>query len=172
MPAMARGAILFDIGMVVYCYCPGTALGASVRCWNTADVSFLTNVRLATVAAIVADKTACLSAGALPTTSAWVGKRLLIPEPSTKPARGSPPHTYFCRDWPQFVTALLQSNVSSVTRGVRRPAVERCRRPAGSNHGRELLRGAAGHDDGSGHHLERRVGDRVGVRTADRIVSD
>src|SRR6266851_8353813 len=49
---------------------------------------------------------------------------------------------------------------------VRHLAVERCRRPVGGNRGRDLLRGAvgdypapAGHDDGSGHHLERRVGD-------------
>ena len=51
---------------------------------------------------------------------------------------------------------------------VRHLAVERRRRPVGRNRGRDLLRGAvgdhpapAGHDDGSGHHLERRVGDRA-----------
>src|SRR6202048_3198528 len=51
---------------------------------------------------------------------------------------------------------------------VRHMAVERCRRPVGGNRGRDLLRGAvgdypapAGHNDGSGHHLERRVGDRA-----------
>ena len=51
---------------------------------------------------------------------------------------------------------------------VRHLAVERCRRPLGRNRGRDLLRGAVGdypaparHDDGSGHHLERRVGDRA-----------
>src|ERR1700704_5902667 len=32
--------------------------------------------------------------------------------------RKYPPHTYFCREWPRFVTELLQSNVSSVTGGV------------------------------------------------------
>src|SRR5882672_2302622 len=51
---------------------------------------------------------------------------------------------------------------------VRHVAVERCRRPDGGNRGRDLLRGAmgdypapAGYDDGSGHHLERRLGDRA-----------
>src|ERR1700730_3777223 len=51
---------------------------------------------------------------------------------------------------------------------VRHPAVERCRRTVGSNRGGDLLRGAVddypaptGRDDGSGHHLERRVGDRA-----------
>ncbi len=51
---------------------------------------------------------------------------------------------------------------------VRHLAVERCRRPVGSHRGRDLLRGAvgdyaspAGRDDGIGHHLERRVGDRA-----------
>ena len=51
---------------------------------------------------------------------------------------------------------------------VRHLAVERRRRPVGRNRGRDRLRGAvgdhpapAGHDDGSGHHLERRVGDRA-----------
>src|SRR5450631_2778886 len=176
----------------------------------------------------------------------------------TPPSPRKPlPHTYFCRDWPRFMTELLQSNVSSVTPGavhelgmagavkfpglvksaglvvgsvdpgqrrkyrglvlavppaprtadwrsrrhvrhraharalcglcfwlriqvvpsargcstdllVRHLAVERCRRPVGSNRGRGLLRGAmgdypapTGHDDGSRHHLERRVGDRA-----------
>ena len=51
---------------------------------------------------------------------------------------------------------------------VRHLAVERCRRTVGGNHRRDLLRGAVGdysaptgHDDGSRHHLERRVGDRA-----------
>src|SRR6202043_3820945 len=51
---------------------------------------------------------------------------------------------------------------------VRHVAVERCRWPVGSNRGRDLLRGAVGddpaptgRDDGSGYHLERRVGDRA-----------
>ena len=51
---------------------------------------------------------------------------------------------------------------------VRHLAVERHRRTVGGNRRRDLLRGAVGHypaptghDDGSGHHLERRVGDRA-----------
>ena len=51
---------------------------------------------------------------------------------------------------------------------VRHLAVERRRRPVGGNRGRGLLRGAVGdhpaparHHDGSGHHRERRVGDRA-----------
>src|SRR3974390_1670846 len=49
---------------------------------------------------------------------------------------------------------------------VRHVAVERNGRPVGSNRRRDLFRGAvgdnsapAGYDDGSGHHLERRMGD-------------
>src|SRR5277367_4317939 len=43
-------------------------------------------------------------------------------EPLLRPAKDtptppSPKHTYFCPDWPQFVTELLQPNVNSVTRG-------------------------------------------------------
>src|ERR1700738_3362130 len=51
---------------------------------------------------------------------------------------------------------------------VRYVAVERCRRPVGRNRGRDLFRGAvgddpapAGCDDGSGHHLDRRLGYRA-----------
>ena len=51
---------------------------------------------------------------------------------------------------------------------VRPLAVERRGRPVGRDRGRDLLRGAVGdhplparHDDGSGHHLERRMGDRA-----------
>jgi len=33
------------------------------------------------------------------------------------PPRKHPPHTYFCRGRPRFVTELLQSRVNSVTRG-------------------------------------------------------
>src|SRR5882724_1392888 len=192
---------------------------------------------------------------------AWLVPDRPTPSAPTKDAlaitRKPPPHTYCCRDSPRFVTEILQSNVSSVTRGavhefgmagagkfpglvkssglvvgsvdrgqrrkyrglvlavppvprtadwrsrqhvrhrahapplcglcvwlriqvvasarrcsadllVRHLAVERCRRPVGSNRGRDLLRGAvgdypasAGHDDGSGHHLERCLGDRA-----------
>ena len=51
---------------------------------------------------------------------------------------------------------------------VRHLAVERRRRPVGRDRRRDLLRRAVGdhppparHDDGRGHHLERRVGDRA-----------
>src|SRR5882757_1935940 len=37
MRAAELGTALFDIGSVVCCYCPATALGAGVRCWPKAD---------------------------------------------------------------------------------------------------------------------------------------
>src|SRR5882762_9498160 len=39
------------------------------------------------------------------------------PKTRSLSARKHPSHTYFCRDWPRFVTELLQSNVSSVKCG-------------------------------------------------------